>query len=79
MDSAAVPPLSARLRKAREDAGLPQTLTAAAAGLDPSHLSRIERGLTTPTTATLLALAEVLELSDLAVVLRSYMTEPVAS
>ncbi len=70
-----VPPLSRRLRSAREALGLPQTLVATAAHVDPSHLARIERGHTAPTVATLFRIAQVLDLDDLVDALRPYLDD----
>ena len=78
MELPPVPPLSARLRAARDALGLSQTLVAAAANLDPSHYARIERGRSVPTVATLFRVAQVLNLHDLVDALRPYLSQPVA-
>ena len=73
-----LPPVSARLRAARQALGRSQSVVAVAAGLDPSTLARIERGAHSPTTETLYRLACVLDLDDLTAALRPYVGEPVA-
>jgi transcriptional regulator with XRE-family HTH domain len=59
------------LRRIRIDAGLSIRAVAAAARIDPSHLSLIERGLREPSLAVLAALANVLGLD---ISLRLYPT-----
>jgi transcriptional regulator with XRE-family HTH domain len=59
------------LRRFRLDAGLSIRSVASAAGMDPSHLSLIERGLREPSLAALTAIAAVLGLD---VGLRLYPT-----
>ncbi len=54
--------LSDELRRARLDRGVSQRALAAAAGIDHALLSRIEAGDSTPTLATLVALATALGL-----------------
>jgi transcriptional regulator with XRE-family HTH domain len=63
-----VPPV----RSVRLAAGLTLTELAAAAGLDPSALSRFERGLTGVSLRSLLALARALDLKALAATLEPY-------
>lgn len=71
-------PQPGRLRTARHDAGRSLAVTAVAAGLDPSHYSRIERGLVVPSVATMLRIAQVLNLGDLAAALKPYVIDPAA-
>lgn len=52
--------VGAALRAAREEAGLSMRALAAAAGVSQPFLSQVERGLTSPSIATLYRLAEAL-------------------
>jgi transcriptional regulator with XRE-family HTH domain len=54
------------LRAARLARGLSLEQVAAAARVDPGHLSRIERGINSPTAAVLARLAVVYGLDELA-------------
>ena len=54
--------LGADLRRHRQDAGLSLRAVAKAAGIDPSHLSAIERGAREASLAVLAAVAQVLGL-----------------
>jgi transcriptional regulator with XRE-family HTH domain len=54
--------IGAELRRARQDAGLSLRDAAGAAGVDPSFLSLVERGLAEASWTTLLAVATVLGL-----------------
>lgn len=60
------------LRLTRESLGLSLRSVASRAGLDPAHLSRIERGEAHLTVDTLHRLACVLELDELAQLLEPY-------
>jgi DNA-binding XRE family transcriptional regulator len=51
------------IRHLRIAAGLTQTALAKRAGLDRTHLSRLERGRLTPTLATLQRLAKTLQVT----------------
>lgn len=59
----APPELGARIRAAREDAGLSVRGLARQVGVSPSLLSQVERGLAQPSVATLWALVTELGLS----------------
>lgn len=63
------------LRAVRLAQGLGLRETARQAGIDPSHLSRIERGTAQPTVDTLARLARVLGLRELARLLHPYAEE----
>lgn len=63
-----VPPL----RLVREAQGLSLREVARRTGLDPAHLSRIERGHVRPSLRTLLGIARELELKELARLLAQY-------
>jgi DNA-binding XRE family transcriptional regulator len=52
-----------RVRQLRVAAGLSQTALAKRAGMDRTHLSRLERGRLTPTLATLTRLAKTLQVT----------------
>jgi DNA-binding XRE family transcriptional regulator len=52
-----------RVRQLRVAAGLSQTALANRAGMDRTHLSRLERGRLTPTLATLTRLAKTLQVT----------------
>jgi DNA-binding XRE family transcriptional regulator len=49
--------VSARIKKAREDAGLTQQQLEVATGLPQSHISRLENGVHSPSSATLQKIA----------------------
>ena len=68
---AQIPPLRA-VRIAR---GKSLRSTASGAGIDPAHLSRIERGMSQPSLEVLLALARELELRELTALLTPYVGE----
>jgi len=55
--------ISSRIKRARISAGLTGRQLAAEAGLSAVTISRIERGHSTPTVATLQALSEALGVS----------------
>jgi transcriptional regulator with XRE-family HTH domain len=63
------------LRTVREAQGLGLNETARAAGIDPAHLSRIERGRAGLTVPTLARLARVLELRQLERLLAPYLND----
>lgn len=67
-----VPPL----RAVREAQGLGLRQAARQAGIDPAHLSRVERGEKQLTVDALARLARVLGLRDLARLLRPYCGTP---
>jgi transcriptional regulator with XRE-family HTH domain len=67
-----IPPL----RAVREAQGLGLRYTATQAGIDPAHLSRVERGEKQLTVDALARLARVLGLRDLARLLRPYCRTP---
>lgn len=56
--------LGQRLKEARVAAGLTQLELAVLAEIDTSQVSRIERGIQTPYSATVSSLARVLELDE---------------
>ena len=58
--------VAAEIRRLRTDAGISQSVLAAAAGLDQGHLSRIESSVVEPSIAVLVALGDALG-ADLAV------------
>jgi transcriptional regulator with XRE-family HTH domain len=60
------------LRVLREARGLSLRQAAALADVNPTHLSMIERGLTSPTVRTLHSVALVLGLRELAATLAPY-------
>lgn len=60
-DAARAAELGARLRALRQDRDLTLDALAEMAGLDKGYLSRLERGLKTPSIATVLRLSEALE------------------
>lgn len=60
------------LRAVREAQGLGLREAAERAGLDPAHLSRVERGRASLSVNSLVRLARVLELKDLAKLLSQY-------
>jgi transcriptional regulator with XRE-family HTH domain len=62
------PALGAAIRSVRIDKDAKQQAVAETAGITVAHLSKIERGLTNPTWATVTAIAEALgvTISDLA-------------
>jgi transcriptional regulator with XRE-family HTH domain len=55
--------LGAAIKELREEKELKQQALAEAAGIGVAHLSKIERGLGNPTWATVLAIAEALGVS----------------
>jgi transcriptional regulator with XRE-family HTH domain len=55
--------LGAAIKGVREEKKLKQQALAEAAGIGVAHLSKIERGLGNPTWATVLAIAEALGVS----------------
>jgi transcriptional regulator with XRE-family HTH domain len=66
-----IPPL----REVREAQGLSVRETARRAGLDPTHLSKVERGQAKLSIESLARLAAVLGLSTLAGLLDQYVVE----
>lgn len=66
------------LRTVREARGLSLREVARRAGIDPAHLSRIERGLVSPSVAVLKRLADVLGLPELSRFLAPYGGERAA-
>lgn len=65
-------PLLREVRKAR---GLGLRQVAAAVGIDPTHLSRVERGLARLSLDSLLRIAQVLDLQDLERVVAPFARE----
>ncbi len=63
------------LRAVRIARGLSLREVARRAGLDPAHLSRVERGLVRPSLRTLRTLAGVLELRELSKLLKPFDSE----
>jgi transcriptional regulator with XRE-family HTH domain len=61
------------LRTVREARGRSLRAVAQAAGVDPAHLSRIERGIQIPTLPVLYRLASTLGLSELENLLAPYI------
>jgi transcriptional regulator with XRE-family HTH domain len=57
------PALGAAIRSLRMEKDAKQQAVAEAAGITVAHLSKIERGLTNPTWATVVAIAEALDAS----------------
>ncbi len=72
--SVAVP--TSPLRAVRQARGRSLRSTAREAGIDPAHLSRIERGLAQPSLPSLRRLAQVLGLVELEGFLQPYLSEP---
>lgn len=60
VDQAAYQPLAARLRERRQELGLTLKEVADKAGLSVGFISQIERGITTPSLSSLVAVARVL-------------------
>jgi len=56
--------IGARIRSAREKAGLTQEELAAAIDISPTHISVIERGIKTPKLETLINIANALDVSS---------------
>jgi transcriptional regulator with XRE-family HTH domain len=69
-------PAQTPLRDVRKARGLGLRRVARQAEVDPAHLSRIERGLATPSLAVLKRLAAVLGLRELEKYLEPYGVEP---
>ena len=64
------------MREIREGKGLSQEQLAAAAGLDRSFISLVERGIQSPNIVVLLKLAEVLGVSGAELIARTESAEP---
>lgn len=67
---------SSPLRAIREGQGRTLERVAAEADIDVGYLSKIERGLATPSVQVLYRLASVLEIRELSRLLRHYGGEP---
>lgn len=63
------------LRAAREAKGLSLRATAHESGIDPGHLSKVERGEKQLSVESLYRLAVVLELRELSQLLKPYLPE----
>ena len=61
-----------RIKKLRAEAKLNQSQLAEKADIDTNNLSRIERGLTTPTLETVLKLSNALSITPNDILLESY-------
>ncbi|WP_326786423.1 helix-turn-helix domain-containing protein [Streptomyces sp. NBC_00151] len=72
------PTLTPSLRAAREAKGLSLRATAHLSGIDPGHLSKVERGEKQLSIEALYRLALVVELGDLAVHLKPLLPKAVA-
>jgi transcriptional regulator with XRE-family HTH domain len=67
-----IPEAPTRLRRARLDQGLGLRELARIIGKDPAYLSRVERGLSTPSPKVLLRLSRALGLRDVERVLAEF-------
>lgn len=64
------PALGTAIRELRDKAGMTQEAVAQSAGITVAHLSGIERGQANPSWAAVVAIAQALDVSMLAVVKR---------
>lgn len=75
IDSTACKVTDPPLRAAREALGLSLRAAARNSGIDPGHLSKVERGEKQLSIEALYRLANALELSELAQLLKPYINE----